>query len=125
MSFGNLVPENLRDLVNRVLDKARELLQGEPLRAIAYGAAVIIYLAAKVLGSIPDVSFTDAVVQAGAAALVVASVVETIRRYVYSPVTVAEIVASPPTAAGPIAAAEAAGVDVATLDAAAENASPN
>ena len=102
-------------LLNGILEKLRGWLQGEPLRAIGYGAAVIVYLLARVLGSIPDVSFADAVTQGGAAALVVASVVETIRRYTYSPATVAAIVTSPPTAAGPIAAAEAVGVDVAGL----------
>jgi hypothetical protein len=97
--------------INSILDKARGLLQGEPLRLIGYGAGIVIYLAAKALGNIPDLPLEQALIQATAAIAVLASVIETIRRFTYSPATVAAIVQTPPTAAGPIAAAEAVGVD--------------
>lgn len=58
------------------------LLQGEPLRAISYGSAVVIYLVARLSGRIEDVSFEDAVLHAGAAAALIVSVTETARRYV-------------------------------------------
>ncbi|HEY6014588.1 MAG TPA: hypothetical protein VIU37_11285 [Candidatus Limnocylindrales bacterium] len=64
------------------LDAVRGTLKGEPLRAIGYGAGVIIYLVAKASGKIPDVSIDEAILQAGAAAALLASVVETARRYV-------------------------------------------
>lgn len=70
------------DKVKAVLDAAVDTLQGEPLRAIAYGAAVVIYLVARLTGRIEDVSFADAVIHAGAAAALLVSVVETARRYV-------------------------------------------
>jgi hypothetical protein len=80
------------DKLRAVLDIARTLLTGEPARAIGYGAAVVIYLVAKVVGVIPDQTFDQAVVEAVAAMAIVASVVETIRHYVYSPATVEYIV---------------------------------
>jgi hypothetical protein len=77
MTFSAIV-----NLFYTITDRILELLQGEPLRAIAYGSAVVIYIAARALGSIPDVSFIEAVGQATAAALVIASVVESARRFV-------------------------------------------
>lgn len=68
--------------LNNVADKVRDLLSGEPLRFIAYGAAIVIYVAAKVSGTIPDVTLTEAFGQAVAAAAVVAAVVESARRFV-------------------------------------------
>lgn len=100
----------LLDLANAVLDKLRDLLQGDALRAISYGSAVIIYFIARALGSIEDVSFEQAITSAGAAAAVIIGITETARRYVYSAKSVANMVTTPPTAAGPIAAAVEAGV---------------
>jgi hypothetical protein len=80
------------DKVNDILDKARELLKGEPLRAIGYGAGVIIYIVAKALGNVEDIPLDQAIVQAGLAAATLASVIETARRFVYSPATV-EVIA--------------------------------
>lgn len=77
--------------INGILDAARSVLQGEPLRAIGYGAGVIIYLVAKAMGSIEDLPLDQAILQAGAAAAIVASVIETMRRMVYSPASVIEI----------------------------------
>lgn len=68
--------------VNGILDKVSELLAGEPARAIGYGGAVIIYLVAKAVGAIPDESPDEALAQAGAAIVVVASFVESIRHFV-------------------------------------------
>lgn len=79
-------------LARTVVDGARNLLTGEPVRAIGYGAAAIIYLVARASGSIEDVTPEEALVQAGAAVAIVAGVVESIRRVVYSPNTVDGIV---------------------------------
>lgn len=83
---------SITDRLRGLLDSARRLLTGEPARVIGYGAAVVIYLVAKALGSIPDQSFDVAILSATAGAAVVASVVETIRHYVFSPNTVEAIV---------------------------------
>lgn len=96
-----------------LLEKARGLLQGEPLRAIVYGAAVVVWLVTRIaqalhIGNFQVVNLDDALLVATAAAT---ALTELVRRYVYSPATVAAIVNAPPTAAGPIAAAEAVGVD--------------
>lgn len=96
-----------------LLDKARALLQGEPLRAIVYGAAVVVWLVTHIakalgVGNLAVVDLDQALLMATAAA---AGLTEFARRWTYSPATVAAIVNTPPTAAGPIAAAEAVGVD--------------
>lgn len=110
MDIHNLIPESIRGPLNRVLDLLNALLLGETALVIGNGAAVVIYLAAKALGSIPDQTFEAAVTSATAGLLTVNSVLLLIRRYVYSPATVAKIVTAPPTAAGPIEAAMDAGV---------------
>lgn len=96
-----------------ILEKVRALLQGEPLRAIVYGAAVVIWIVTRVaaalhVGNIAAVDLDQALVMATAASV---ALTEFARRWTYSPATVAAIVKTPPTAAGPIAAAEAVGVD--------------
>ena len=68
--------------VSVLLDKLSALLQGEPLRAITYGAAVIVYFAAKILGVIPDQSFDQAVIEAAAGLAILVTVIETARRFV-------------------------------------------
>lgn len=115
MKIADLIPQSLQSKGSAVLDKARDLLQGETLRAIGYGAGVVIYLVAKAVGSIPDLSFDQAVLQAGAAAAVLVTVIESARRFVFSPKTVAAIVTAPPAASGPVVAAVAAGVKPATI----------
>lgn len=75
-----------------VLDKVRDLLKGEPARAIGYGGAVVVYLVANAFGRIPDMSFDQAVTLAVSAVALLAGFVETIRRYVYSPNTVSAII---------------------------------
>lgn len=100
----------MTDLLNR----ARALLQGETLRAIVYGAAIVVWIVVGLSNALgftrfgANISVTDALTQATAASVLLT---ELARRFVYSPATVAAIVNTPPTAAGPIAAAEAAGVD--------------
>jgi len=76
-----------------VLDKARELLRGEPARIIGYGAAVVIYLVALGFDAIPDMTPEAALTAAVAAIATVAGVIETIRSLVYSPATVDTLLA--------------------------------
>lgn len=78
--------------VRAILDKARELLLSEPARAIGYGAAAVIYLVALAFDRIPDMTADQALIAATAAITTVAGVIEAIRRFVYSPATVSEIV---------------------------------
>lgn len=99
--------------IQSLADKVRTLLQGEPLRLIVYGAAVVVWLVTHIaqalhVGNLAVIDLDQALLAATAASV---GLTELLRRYVYSSATVAAIVKSPPTAAGPIAAAEAVGVD--------------
>jgi hypothetical protein len=78
-------------LIGRVIGKAQDLLKGEPLRAITYGGAVVIYLVARAVGAIPDVSIDQAIIQSGAAAVALVGLIETARKFVYSKPTVERI----------------------------------
>lgn len=98
-----------------LVEQANALLQGSPARAIGYGAAVVIWLVANAMGRLPDMTFDQAVTVAVTAVALLVGVVEAIRKYVFSPATVAKIVVAPPTAAGPIAAAVDEGVPIATI----------
>lgn len=84
----------LRKAVSAILAKVSQLLQTEPARAIGYGAAVVVYLAARVLsdrGYVKfNLSFEDSIIAAAAALTLVAGVVESIRRFVYSPMSYIE-----------------------------------
>lgn len=53
--------------MSNLLNRVRSLLQGEPLRAIVYGAAVIYFIVAGVSDRIPDVDFDQATIAAVAA----------------------------------------------------------
>jgi hypothetical protein len=112
-----LLPAPVAAAVTALADKLRALLQGETLRAIVYGAAIVVWLVTHIaeamnIGNLQVVNLDTALaVATGAAALLT----ELARRYVYSPATVAQIVATPPTAAGPINAAAAAGVEPALI----------
>lgn len=104
--------------MDKLAERLRALLQGEPLRLIVYGAAVVVWLATRIVPIVAEALGTQVNLQAIdldgalATATVAAGVLtELVRRYVYSPATVAAIVKTPPTAAGPILAAEAVGVD--------------
>lgn len=109
MKITDLIPDRIKAIINGTLDLLDRLLQGETVLLIGNVAGIAIYAVAKGLGSIPDVSFTDALAQAVAAIAVLNGVLLTIRHYVYSPATVAKIVLTPPTSAGPVSAAIEAG----------------
>lgn len=68
--------------ISSILDKARDLLAGEPARAIGYGAAAVIYLVAMAFDAIPDVTPEVALGAAIAGIATVAGVIESIRRFV-------------------------------------------
>lgn len=80
------------DIARSLADSARNILAGEPARAIGYGGAAVVYLVARASGSIPDVTVEEALVQATAAIAIVAALVESVRRVVYSPNTVDAII---------------------------------
>ena len=81
------------DLGRRVLDAARELLKGEPLRAIGYGAGVVIFLVTNASGRFEDVPLDTAITLAAGAATTLIGIIETARRFVYSFNTVTVIAA--------------------------------
>jgi len=91
---GDTRVKNLRALVLKVLDKADQLLTTEPARMIGYGAAVVIYLAAKLLASrgiiAEPIDFNQSLVSAVFALGIVVGVVEGIRKFCYSPQTYIE-----------------------------------
>lgn len=73
--------------------KVQELLTGEPLRAISYGAIAVTYLSSKVLvatGHMADAPDFDGIAIAVTAA--VAAVTELARRFTFSPNTVDALV---------------------------------
>lgn len=87
--------QNIRKLIGAILDKADQLLTSEPARMIGYGAAVVVYLAVRVIGElkpglVPNVGFDEAVGLAFTALASVVILVESIRRFVYSPLTYIE-----------------------------------
>lgn len=83
--------------MNALLVRVEALLQGEPARAIGYGAAVVVYVVALATGK--AVTFDQAVGLAVAAIALIVPVVEFVRHYVFSPATVAAMAAAPPKAA--------------------------
>jgi hypothetical protein len=89
VNIGDLIPSGVKAALLNLIDKVEQLLQGETLRAIGYGGAVVVYLVAKAVGSIPDVPFEQAVTQAIAATGVIGAFVESARHFVYSPATAA------------------------------------
>ena len=82
--------------MTNLLAKVRDLLQGEPLRAIVYGAAVVVWLVLGVANALgvtrlgPEVGIEDALTQATAASVLLT---EISRRFTYSPNTVERIAA--------------------------------
>jgi hypothetical protein len=77
-----------REFLQALTDKASNLLRGEPLRAIGYGGAAVVYFVANGFDAIPDMSFDAAVSAAVAAGAILVTFVEAARRVVYSPNTV-------------------------------------
>jgi len=67
---------------SELLDAARNVLAGEPARAIGYGAAVVIYLVSKASGAIPDQSLDQSIILAAGYVATAASIVESIRHFV-------------------------------------------
>lgn len=89
------------------------ILQGEPLRAIGYGAIVVVFLVtrgAEALGytKFGEPTLDTIILSVGAA---VTAVTEFARRFVYSPKTVAAVAAG-----APVAATDGAVPDVANPD---------
>lgn len=78
-----------------VLDKLRELLTTEPARLIGYGFALTIYLILRLLEShgflaFPDATFEQVVTLVFTTMASLVIIVESIRRFVYSPQTYIE-----------------------------------
>lgn len=96
--------DNIRKVVSAILDKADQLLTSEPARMIGYGAAVLVYLIIRLVGElkpglVPQVGFEEAVGMAFSALATVVILVESIRRFVYSPLTYIEDLADESQAA--------------------------
>ena len=77
-----------------IVDTLRNVLQGEPLRVISYGAVAVVWIvthAAYASGITttqpPDFDAVLLAVTAG-----IASLTELVRRYVYSPITVERVI---------------------------------
>lgn len=85
----------LQKTAQSILDKVDKLLTSEPARMIGYGAAVVVYLTVRVIGELkpglfPVVGFDEAVGVAFTALASTVILVESIRRFVYSPLTYIE-----------------------------------
>jgi hypothetical protein len=84
---------SIRALVSAVLAKADTLLTTEPARLIGYGAGVVIFLVVQVLNARgitrfgSDLTFDQSLGLSFGAIVILTSVVESIRRFVYSPFT--------------------------------------
>lgn len=81
--------------IQQLLDKADQLLTTEPARMIGYGAAIAIFLVLRVVGEVrpglvPVMSFEETIGLAFTALATVTILVESIRRFVYSPLTYIE-----------------------------------
>lgn len=87
MGTSPTIFERLQGLLNKVAN----LLTGEPLRAIGYGAAVVIWLVANASGKFADMSFESAIVLSTTAIGTLSGIIETARKFVYSPNSVQTI----------------------------------
>lgn len=87
------------DTLHAIADKADALLQGEPARAIGYGAAVVVVGVVALANYLGFARFGDNLDIATAVGLTttaigtVVTVIEGIRKFVFSPATVEAIVA--------------------------------
>jgi hypothetical protein len=85
---------SIRSFVSALLDKVDLLLTSEPARLIGYGAAVIVYLVARVLADRGyldvQLSFDQSIGAAFGAIATLVILVESIRRFVYAPTTYIE-----------------------------------
>lgn len=97
-----------------ILDKASTLLQGEPARAIGYGSALVVVgviYVANALGYTrfgANMDIPTALGLTTGAILTVGAVIESIRKFVYSPATVADLLSEvgADVAIGKVAAAD-------------------
>ena len=86
----------LRALALAILDKVDQLLTTEPARLIGYGAAVVLTVTVEVLNARgitrfgTDLTFDQAIGLAFGAIGFTVTVVESIRRFVYAPMTYIE-----------------------------------
>jgi len=90
-------------IIDRILAKADDLLKGEVARAIGYGAALVVVLVVAISNAVgftrfgDNIDITTALVGVGAAITMLVTLIESIRRYVFSANTVAAIQADPST----------------------------
>lgn len=86
--------DNIRAVVDIFLAKVEHLLTTNPVRMIGYGSAVVVFIAAKVLSDAGytryDITFEQAMGLTAASVAFVTLVVESARRFVYSPQTYIE-----------------------------------
>lgn len=80
--------------MSNILDSIQSLLVGEPARVIGYGAAVVIYIVAKAT-VLPDQTLDQSLALAAGILVSIGSIIEPIRHFVYSPASVAALVAPP------------------------------
>ena len=103
--------KTLRSTISAILDKVSSLLQSEPARLIGYGSAVVIYfaanyLASKGIGVFVPMTVEESITASVAGLAILVGIVESIRRFVYSPLTYIEDLADETKAAHEQAHAE-------------------
>lgn len=84
---------SLKASLTKVVAALRNVLQGEPLRLIGYGAVVVVFIVSRILiltGTLVETPSLDSIVAAVTAAT--AAIVEAARLYVFSPNSVAAII---------------------------------
>lgn len=93
------LPANVQTGIQTLAAKVRGVLQGEPLRAIVYGAAAVVWLVTHIAVALGYEGFgvppptLDAILLAATAAS--AAITELCRHFVYSPATVQDILNDP------------------------------
>jgi hypothetical protein len=92
VNISDLIPQKVKDILQALIGKFDDLMQGETLRMIQYSGAALLYVLARAFKVIPDVSFPEAVAQTVAASVVVISFVESARHFVFSPKTAAALI---------------------------------
>ena len=84
--------------ITSILDKVRNALNGEPVRFIAYGSAIVVVAVVAVANAAgitrfgSDLSLGDALIGSTAAIATLSGLVEAVRRAVYSPNSVNDLV---------------------------------
>lgn len=100
MNISDLIPDKIKVVVNAIIDKSEDLLQGETARMIGYGGGLAAWALAHAIKAIPDVSLADALAQVALVEAALLPFIESIRHFVSSPKTVARLIAE---SAGPVA----------------------